>query len=365
MSVQFWLADPDGVARVPLRPLAYRYRKVLNGLGYLVLAVRYDEQLCLRLVADARLEVWRTTEALGGPYLDGGAVWLVRYVAVKRIGNAQIIEVGCLGANELLRRRIVAYNSEAAQASKSGPADDVMKAIVRENFVSATDATRNWSHFTVASDVGAAPTVAKSIAWRSVLPVLQEIAQTSTESGTRLYFDVTGGARGAGFVFRTYTYSRGDDRSFPGGTRAVTFSPEWGTLDAALRSDDWSDEVTAVYCGGRGVGSDRLIVQATDRQRIGASPFGRREAWNPAAPASTPDTVTDEAYSRLRDGQPRRSFRGRIVSQPGCIYGVHWGLGDLVSVAFAGEVAAAEVHAVTTSGQGSTEQITAELRGIV
>jgi hypothetical protein len=71
-------------------------------------------------------------------------------------------------------------------ASKSAAADDLIKAFVRENCgPSATDTTRNYSssYWSVAADIGAAPTIAKAASRRNLLTTCQEIAQAATQAG--------------------------------------------------------------------------------------------------------------------------------------------------------------------------------------
>jgi hypothetical protein len=67
---------------------------------------------------------------------------------------------------------------------------------------------------------------------------------------------------------------------------------------------------------------------ATDDTRIGEGPLNRREA---AATASEGELGTI-ANALINEGKPKPEFSGFIQDTAGCRYGVHWDLGDELSV---------------------------------
>jgi hypothetical protein len=76
-------------------------------------------------------------------------------------------------------------------------ADDLLKTIVRDNMGSAAPDYRGQygrqlttALFAIQANLTQAQLVSKDFAWRPMFPVLQEIAQASTQAGTYLCFDV-------------------------------------------------------------------------------------------------------------------------------------------------------------------------------
>lgn len=111
----------------------------------------------------------------------------------------------CEDAMSLLRQRVVAYANGTGQAAKTLQADDMLKALVRENFTG----DRAVTNFMVQANKSLAPTISKEdMAWRTLLIICQEIAQASAENGTPLYFDIVADI-GRNLEFRTYIGQRG------------------------------------------------------------------------------------------------------------------------------------------------------------
>lgn len=349
--------DPFGVPLTQIDDyLALSYTRVTNGVGVLTLDLSPDiERDLFRL--DSRLGVWRQP-AGGSLALDTETVWLVR--RVRRTLDAKgerRLQVTAYSASELLARRIVAYTAGSAQAAKTDYVDDMMKEIVAENLGGdATDADRDWSALLdVAADLGAADSVSKAFAWRNVLTVLQELGEANG-----VYFDVVSPTRGA-LEFRTYISQRGQDRTLSSANPLIV-SPEMGNLATGDYAEDYSAEASCVYAGGQGVGADREVSEVEDATRIGASPFGRREAFADARGGATGNSLDAEAAAALFAGRPRRLFAGKIADTPQCRYGLHWGWGDKVTAQFEGESFDCHVSAVKIAIASGRETIDAQLR---
>lgn len=356
-----WLSTANGERLAVLAPLALRYHRVLNAVGWLNVVLPWDARLRRCVAVDSRLELWH--DGANGPVLVTGTVWLVRYVAVRRADDgAALLELGAVSAVELVSRRIVAYAAGTAESTKTGPADDLVKALVRENLLSPSDAARALPYFAVAADTGAAPVVSKSCARRPLLAVVQELAAQSAAAGLPLWFDVGGGYGGQPFRFETATGVPGHDHGWPNGRPPVTLTAEGGTLGAVTRATDWSTETTVVYAGGQGIGPARQVIEVADPGRSTASPFNRRERFVEARHAATATLLTAEGHAALAAGQPRRPFVATVAAGPGNGYGSAWRWGDRVVVAFADEVWQCVVYSITTTIEAGTETISAELR---
>ena len=180
---ELWLSNHLGMRRTLGGFVLLDYWQVANGIGPLTLQLPRGLPLWW-FSLDSQIEVWRAGMPEG--------VWLVRR-AGRKISDAgqAVIEVRGVSLAELLTRRIVAAAAGSAQAHRPGPADDVLRAIVREQFGAGAGAGRDISALLeVEPDCGFGPTIAKSFARRNVLRVLQEIAAQSAQHGTPLFFDV-------------------------------------------------------------------------------------------------------------------------------------------------------------------------------
>lgn len=377
-----WLASPTGEHLAVLDSyIRLEYRRVVNATGLTRTFGRFSYPLKLDLAhshlprwlvgllrCDYRLEVWRS---VGGGLLelDTATVWLISRVERRVTKEGQrIVRVEAEPAMALLARRIVAYAAESSQASKQGYADDIMREVVRENFgEGATTTPRDvsaWLHIPPTSDdcsLGAV--VQKSFARRNVLTVLQEIAEASTRAGVPLFFDVVAPTP-TQLVFATFAYARGTDHRYNTASAAmpVVLSVETGTLTDVVRASDWHDEVTHVYVAGQGAHESREVVTVGDEARAAALPFGRRESLEDARHVATTSNLAAEGYAMLRNRQRRDEFQAVVVSRkPGALYGVHWRVGDLVSVEFEGEALACQIDSIHIVVEEGREHITATL----
>ena len=355
------VADPFGTKLAQVdRFVSIDLVRGVNAVGVLTLEMDPDTSRDLFRL-DGRLGVWRQP-ANGPRELLAETVFLVRRVrrALSKSGE-RVLQVTALSAAHLIDRRIVAYPAGSAQADKTGPADDLMKAIIRENLGSLAPAGRDWSALiSVAADSSQGPSVSKGFAWRYCLDVLQELGEQAAQAGNPVYFDFVAPVAG-GLEFRTYTGQRGLNRSLSSGDPLI-LSPERGNLADCELIEDYTDEATHIYAGGQGEQADREIAEASDAARVGGSPFGRIEAWRDARNTSTTAALQAEANAALWERRPRRIFSGSIQDTPQCAYGIHWRWGDLVVAQFEGRSYDCHVDTVRIKVAKGAESISAQLR---
>lgn len=332
------LAKDDGTEIAVLEKARnFRYGMVANAVGgcALVLPGDFDQRL---LAPDNRICIWRAPD---GGRLAEERQYFLRYLAdvTAEDGQRQLLVQG-LDANYLLDGPIVAYAAGTPYARKTDYADDLLKAIVRENRSSlATDTDRQLSStfFTVEADLSLGPTLTGvTFPHEKLLNVLQKVAKAAKEAGTAVYFDVVA-VDGTRFEFRTYAGQLGLDHTYPDGLNPVLMGAEYGSLSAASLVQDWTQERTVVYAGGRGDGLAREIVEVEDAGRSGRSLWGRREAWVDARNAIDTGDLTAKANARLEEGRPRIRFAGAVVDSPQARYGQHWRWGDLVTGVYQGQ----------------------------
>ena len=280
---------------------------------------------------DMLMEVWRDNND-GSITLDGETAYFLREWQFKRDAQGKdIIYLKGYDGNYILTGREVEYDAESTQAVKTGVACNVIKEIVDENFVNATDTTRNLSatYFTIDGDDGFGGTVTKSFSRQYVLPLIQNLAEQSRNSGTWVTFDTVYDGL-LPFQFITYLDQRGSDL-----TDSVVLSVEAGNLSEPVLTFDYSDEITVAYVAGRGETTARLVGSATS-DAINDSVWSRRELITENFQVSTEAALNSEARAILEKNKGKVSLDGSIISSKGNRYGRDWNYGDKVRATYLG-----------------------------
>lgn len=340
-----------------------QYALVVNDRSSLTLTLSPGVAIPDSAIPDGLIEVWRRVPG-GREYLVGDKVWLIQGQTISR-DSAGLIRVTLQAEAPLWLLgepgRFVDDYAGTAGARKTGAADNVMKAVVREQAGPGADAARQYAGLSVAGDVGQAPSLTKAFAWKPVLQVLQELAQASAEQGVYLAFDVVS-VSGGGLEFQTFVGARGVDRRFPGGVSPLLLGSEFGNLAETTLTIDYRDEVTVCGTGGQGDGSGRLLGSAVNTARVAVSPYRWREVFRDATSYTTTTGLNSEAESVVRAGRPRLVFSGKIQQTRGSILGVDWDWGDYVTAQEFGYILDARVDALTVRVGPQGEQIDAVIR---
>lgn len=334
------------------------YQRMVNASSNATIVVPADNIDLRNVSRDTVIDIYRL--AGNTERLATDTRWLVR--SIKKWRDAKrvsYVELGCKSVNSILNRRNVAANAGTANARKTAAADDMLRAIAREQLGASASSDRSWaSLITIGADLGLAPSQTKEFAWRKVEKTMQEIALASMAAGTGLYFDVIW--NGQSYEFIVAIGQRGTDRSRSGFVPAEV-SEERGNLSEPTLIIDYEDEVTAVTAIGAGVGNLRLTTVATDTTRINASPFGRIESVINAN-ADSSSLLTAEANAALRDGRPKRLFTGKLLDTSSFAYERDWFWGDKITATYDGQTFDCSIDAIQVSVSGNKETIAAGLR---
>lgn len=332
-----------------------------NGIGRLTLSLpaTFDTTL---LAVDRMIQVWRQP--------TGGALSLWRPYFLRRWKfatqtNGETLTLYGADPNELLTRRIVAAYSGSAQASKTDYADDMMKAIVTESLSNAiapipTAGTRVWGNLSVADDWSQAPSIHDAFAFEYLLRnsgggLLADISKAAKIAGGEVFFDVgvkTATSNSISFEFATKMGQPGADVS-----NRVIFDQVNDNLRNASLDFDYSDEVTYVYGGGQGEGTARVIQQAYDSTRYGASIWNRREAMADARNQPTAAGVLSAARTVLDAGKPQLRFGGMPIDTQGTRFGIDWNYGDRVTASYRGYTFTAIIRMVNITVDSDGEEV--------
>lgn len=360
-----WFASPEG-ERLGIADdfIRLSYTLTQNTPGALTLVVPASSTAILNGITrlDTRLYVWRDSR------LEGETCWFVRSARYFTDSDGRrFFEVSAVSALELLTRRIVPFADGTSQATKTNYADNMIKAVVRENLGSSAATARQVSGLDVQSDHSFGPTLTQSFGYMHVLRVCQDIANATKDSAASdewTYFDivVTSWEHGT-LEFRTYVGSRGSNHGH-NSEQPIVFSDGAGTLVEAEREYDHHDEITYAY--GRRQGDDYGTFDGDggDETRLASSSLNRRETFVDVPSGFTTITV-DELMPALAEGRPRLRFRANIQDLPGLRYGLQWNMGDIVSATFGGITNDYRIDSVTISVEDGRETIDAVLEADV
>lgn len=293
------------------------------------------------------LELWREKNGLF--QLQNETAYLVQDVDYYNQSGRNLLRVYALDANFLLGTRIVASPAGTAETELTGKADDVMKDIVRNEFMNSggTAPERVIPTISVQANVSQSAEVTKGCAWQNVLQALQELAESAEEQGVPTYFDLV--RTGAAFNFRTYVNQRGVDHSRTSGDVRLV-GEQYGNLADARLSIVHSEAWNYVYAGGQGEGTDREIKEVSDETRIGLGyPYGRKEYFKDARNQEEADGVEADAYAALAKGKPKTTMTGKLRDTPGMQYGIDYGFGDVLSVEAFGDTIDCQVSSLRMS----------------
>lgn len=352
---------------------------------------------------DTRIEVWR--QAVGGlPMLEGDTCWFLYRVEVA-ISDSGVYSLVLYAedAIALLNRRTVAYPADfpdfpIPETTKTAYMDDMMKAIVRENYLAGAgsyatydivtltytpDPARDMSaYLTVQADAGGAPLETRQFAHQPIMMIFEGLATASAELGVDLIFDIvqTNDTGDPPFLeFRTYTNTRGSDRSVgnAGGNPPVVLSPELGNLRELVLSRDWEQATSRVYVAGNGEGIHRVphIVSLSnmDLQATPDNPLRYREQFfNMSMVNVVNGPLTSEAESAIYRWQPKEDFSGVLMETPTTVYGRDFFYGDLVTVRLQDRLAqtnvidrTAHVASVSVRMEDGVEEISATISSTI
>jgi len=368
-NVEIYLCDPFGVRIECLDYVTeYDYTLLTNAPGTfrLKMPAKFDRS---HIRLDNIIEIWRGHEpgTLKCEYIGFLRAW-----SFSDEAGVEVTELYGYSIMELLKGRIVNAASGSAQAEMTGNADNLIKAIVKDQLgadaVAARDLTSVGGGFTIQQDASLGTSITKAFAHKNVLEIAQEICDASKQAGTDVYFDIvpvyTSITTGMiGLQLQTFTDQRGNDRSWDSST-PVYVGIDWGNLENGNLSYDYSEEINYVYALGQGEGASREIVEVSDTARLGMSIWNRREGAKDARNVDYGDTaaLTGEANTYLNENKPKMKFSGDIVETPAFRYGHDWWFGDRVTLVYAGIEKDSLINKVMVSkGEDGQETITARI----
>ena len=167
------------------------------------------------------------------------------------------------------------------------------------------------------------------------------------------------------FIFRTYGNQYGVDR----GNSGFIFASYRGNLADAKMTVDRSEEANVMYS----IDKNEDIRVAINRRTIYDSPFNVREALsnpqiketqykngqkgvkiNNPSTFTVPMVLANDAALELLKRVPRIKIEGKAVPTPNSIRGIHWDVGDIVTLDYRGYRDNYRINAISVSISNGT-----------
>lgn len=311
---------------------------------------------------------------------DLHTLWFSRSIAIDVGAMSETILITGHDALGLLDRRIVAYLSAENPDSginipscKNGPADDVIRQVVRENMtmrggiidvpssefagsvwapLSGVDnrLKRNMPRVTVQSDAHAAKTVTGEIAFTTVSEACRSLADLAIENGERILYDFVYDPTVRNLVFTVWVNRRGADL-----TKRVLFSTTAGNVSELKMVKDYSQETTWVHVGGEGQAKQKVVagVMGDAFQR---TPWYPIESYiDGSSTKSSLDLMTKKGMREINRRAARWIFAAKSVDRSGTLFGRDYGYGDVVTVQHRGQSSSCRIKSIRLRYDGGRE----------
>lgn len=385
---EIWLTDDHGRRLELITELAFiTYTRTVRGLGSINVGIPFDifsKRLNPFFIPDWRIDVWRSP-AHGYPMRREDTFLLRKPSLYMRDDGMKMLQFYGRNGVDLLHRRSVIQRAGTSQTAKTDQADDMMKAIVREQMLygsaldedGVVDNARAWAQneFLVQGDVSLGPSVTMNFADKKVVDVLKDIQNATFQknalsaSDLKIYFDVipvdvssltTSGNAPLGWEFRTFANRYGLDR-----TQGIEFSVENENLDKPTYSLNHLEEVTSVWVKGNGQASSQIISNVQDAARMNVSRWNNVEKIVTASQETSSTGLQNVGQAELYNNIPKEELNAILLNTPGSpttprsLYGLDWDLGDIVRVNYGGKQFDVEISTVYVSVNDSgAEEIT-------
>lgn len=312
------------------------------------------------LIPDRQVRIFRS---VGGQprALDLDTFWFVEEVTdVLESSGAEYLQVRATDSLGLLSRRIIPYSSTDPMADKTGFAGNLIKAFVRENFGSlATDTTRDLSSYiTVDADMNDGVAVDYTAQNPRLITALQEIADSSAKQGTYIGYDLLCNDPSNVMTFRTFTTCRGIDRR-----NSVRIGRNRQNIQDVKMTYSVANEYNYAYVKGGKIGLVDISEERSSPDRIGLSPFNRREVLLNCGNEIDLDVLDDFGDQYIRHSRAKVNVSCNLVETSSFIYGINCTYGDYLTLDERDSGMNVRLSGISISEQNGAEVIKATLVG--
>ena len=301
------------------------------------------------LPKDGRIFIMRSVNG-NTAIREGGSCYLIR----KWEYADDYTTITAVHANDLMRRRFLLYDpafSGSGTDITAMAADDAMKGVWRHNAGNTIDVgLRSFSSVTATNDhiqedwsasisvqanatLGAVITINK-LAFMNMLDVFHVLADASYANGIWLTAEIVTPTEST-LELQTFISQRGTDRRFSTASGLI-FDANRGNLANVILTIDAIEEKTMAQSLGASPQGARFVGTYHDSNRIYDSPFARIETIFDMNDAPNDSGLTHGAKSAVQAGWPRVYTSAELTETDQCIRGVHFDLGDYVTIEIRG-----------------------------
>lgn len=294
------------------------------------------------LPKDGRIHIMRGVNG-STAIREGGSCYFIR----KWEYGDDYTTISAVHANDLMRRRFILYdNAFDSDTDWTGNADDLIKSIWQHNAGTTIGATRSYSSVTATTDnvqevwtssisVAAAAALGASVTFNqtgylNMLDVFHTLSDMSYANGVYLTAEIVTPTEST-LELQTFISQRGVDRRFSTGSGLI-FAADRGNLANVLLTIDAIEEKTMAQSLGASPQGGRFTGTYHDSNRIYDSPFARIETIFDMNDAPNDSGLTHGAKSAVQAGWPRVYTTADLTETDQCIRGVHFDLGDYVTI---------------------------------
>lgn len=341
-NYEFWYCDEAGNRISYINNMGqFEFIHVLGDVGVLIVNIPRLGKVFEQNRRDRRIHVYR--QPIGGALGLEFVAFINSISYLTERNGRERAQLEGDDPNTLPTRRIIPFFAEESETKKTDNTDDMMKEVVTENLINNDDfnttapsPTRSLSNInlTVQSDLGLGDSLTKSFAWKNVLSTLQGLQASSKTNGNEVFFGIVATTPTA-LQFQTKINQWGADRTQSTGINPIVFSQERGNLIRPRLTYDYVNESNKEYAGGQGQTTDRNVQTAQDDIKINESTIGLREEFAYSS-GKTDEVIESDATDELTKSRSRLGLRGEITDHPTTRYGLHWKLGDKVTVDYSG-----------------------------
>lgn len=324
----------------------FSYTKEVNGVDSYTLSINGADPRCDLFELDGMITVYRQIPGIS-------TEWYEEFVGLHRFPKYSISDNGVntftsvgVGLNDFLARTIINYKEGTIKAEKINYGEIVIKEYVLENcgWQARTEQPYERQSYGVLRDFVVETSGANGVLWEgsrafeNLLETIRDIARLSD-----LDYAVVFDNSLQKFVFRVYPNQLGTDRTTVGlsnvtglntaGNAPVIFSLGLGNVQNIEYAYDRSNESNVVSVLGDGAGATREI-QVVTRSSTSDSPWNRREVARPQGGfISQMQYAGNELLAEL---SAKELVNFVPLQQESQLYGIHYFLGDKVTVSFKG-----------------------------
>ena len=330
--------------------LSLAYTRGVNRPGIATITYAGNHSIVTDVADKWRFEIWRRNAAHS---LDWTREFDGLFRAIDLQGTAPgIAELICPGAMHMLTWRHVLWYAGTADRSafSSEKAETILKTLVTYNVTSSASTANgrlragDLSVISVHSDGAGGNTISHYCSWAPLLDTLQDIAAIAGGD-----FDLVKTAVNA-WEFRWYSGQLGTDRS-----ATVIFADGLGNMGDPRYVESHIKEKTVVLAAGKGEGDLRETeIRTSSAYHVSTNNI---EMFADARNVAEGNTVGLQAVAdkKLDEQKLVSEFVFDVLQTPATVYGVHYVLGDLVSVVnpFSGSKETKKIDTVTVAQESS------------